>query len=122
MRETTILIDTPPKMKRAIDWLNKIPVDEVMELRLRPYKPTRSQQANRRYFKIISLIAEHTGHDKDELHEALKMKFLGRTGLELEGYLYEVPVSSAKLTTKQFAEYMEQCEAWMVTTLGIWLE
>ena len=48
-----------------------------MELTLRPYKPTRSEVANKRYWAIVSKCAEHTGHDKDELHEMFKQRFLG---------------------------------------------
>jgi len=122
VREQTILIDTPVKRDRALQWLAKIPVDEVMELSLKPYKPTRSHAQNRRYWLVIGKIAEHTGHDKDELHEAFKVRFLGVREIEVAGEQMKAPQSSARLKVKQFAEYAEQVEAWMVSTLGIWLE
>ncbi len=122
MTPQTILIDTPAKRDRAVKWLAAIPVDEVMELTLRPYKPTRSEQQNRRYWLIITKIAEHTGHDADELHQALKAKFLGMATVELDGHVVEVPRSSAKLKVKEFAEYSERVESWMIETLGIWIE
>lgn len=122
MTPQTILIDTPTKRDRAVAWLSKIPVDETLELTLKPYAPTRSEVANRRYWKIVQTIAEHTGHDKDELHCALKARFLGVATVELDGKTVEVPKSSAKLKSKEFAAYAEQCEQWMVETLGIWLE
>ena len=122
MTPQTIIIDTPSKRDRAVKWLAHIPVDEVMELSLRPYKPTRSQIQNARYWAIVTKISEHTGHDKDELHEMLKMRFLGTQTSELEGETITHQRSSARLKVKEFAEYMERCEAWMVETLGVWLE
>lgn len=122
MTPQTILIDTPQKRDRAVKWLAQIPVDEVMELTLRPYAPTRGEQQNKRYFAIIQKIAEHTGHDKDELHEMFKARFLGVTQTEIAGETIKHQRSSAKLKVKEFAEYMEQVEAWMIQTLGIWLE
>lgn len=122
MQPVTIIIDSPAKRDRAAAWLGKVPIDEVHELLFRPYKPTRSQQANRRYWKIIGMIAAHTGHDADELHQALKARYLGMSRVELDGKTTEVPRSSAKLKVKEFNEYMERVESWMVETLGIWLE
>lgn len=122
MHAQTILIDTPEKRDRAVVWLAKIPINEVMQLTLAPYQQTRSQVANRRYWAIIGKISEHTGHDKDELHEALKAKFLGTKRCELLELPYEVCRSTARLNTKEFMHYMEQVESWMISTLGIWLE
>ena len=122
MAPQTILIDTPAKRDRAAKWLSQIPVDEVMELELRPYKQTRSEIQNKRYWKILSLIAEHTGHDKDELHEMFKARFLGSQETEIAGEKIIHQRSSARLTVKDFATFMEQVESWMVSTLGIWLE
>ena len=122
MTPQTIIIDTPVKRDRAVKWLSSIPIDEVLELTLKPYTPTRSEVQNRRYWLILTKIAEHTGHDKDELHEMLKARFLGTQTSDLAGEPITHQRSSAKLKVKEFAEYMEQVESWMVTTLGIWLE
>lgn len=122
MTPVTIIIDGPPKRDRAAQWLAKIPVDEVIELSLKPYKPTRSQQQNSRYWLIITKISDHTGHDKNELHEMFKNRFLGMQTTEIAGETITHQRSSAKLKVAEFQEYMERVEAWMVETLGIWLE
>lgn len=122
MHAQTILIDTTAKRDRVLSWLAKVPIDEVMELTLRAYKPTRSEMQNRRYWKILTLISDHTGHDKDELHEMLKMRFLGTQESTIAGETITHQRSSAKLKVSEFAEYMEKCESWMIETLGIWLE
>lgn len=122
MTPQVILIDSDAKRDRAVKWLSRIPVDEVLELTLKPYSPTRSELANRRYFAIVQKIAEHTGHDKDELHSALKARFLGVSTVVLDGKTVEVPRSSSKLKVKEFAAFSEQVEAWAIEHLGVWLE
>ena len=99
-----------------------IPLDEVLELSIKPYKPTRSQVQNRRYFKILTEIARVSGHQTEELHEMFKAKFLGTQLNELAGETVTHQRSSTKLTTKEFAEYMERVESWAIETLGVWLE
>lgn len=122
MTPATIIIDTPAKRDRAVKWLARVPVDEVMELSLRPYKPTRSQAQNARYFLIIEKIAEATGNDKLDVHEACKQMFLGTQETELAGQTVSHGRSSARLKVKEFAEYVERVEAWAVETLGVWIE
>lgn len=122
MTPTTIIIDSEAKRDRAAKWLSRIPCDEVMELALRPYKPTRSDRQNRRYWKLLELVAQHTGQDKDEIHEAFKAKFLGNQETTIGGETITHQRSSARLMVKDFAEYMERCEQWIVETLGVWLE
>ena len=122
MQPVTIIIDGLPKRDRAAAWLGKIPCDEVYELSLRPYKPTRSQQQNARYWLLLTKIAEHTGHDKDELHEMFKVKFLGTMERELAGEKITAIRSSARLKVREFRDYMEQVEHWAIETLGVWLE
>ena len=118
----TIIIDSPAKRDRVVAWLGKVPIDEVHELSLRPYKQTRSQQQNARYWLLLTKIAEHTGHDKDELHEMFKAKFLGAGERELAGETVTFIKSSAKLKVKEFVEYSEKVEHWAIEHLGVWLE
>lgn len=55
---------------------------------------------------LIPILAEHLGYDKDDLHEALKMKFLR---VKLDDDL-ETVKSSAKLTTEEYSRWMEDCQ------------
>jgi hypothetical protein len=118
----TIIIDSPARRDRAVAWLGKIPCDEVLELALRPYKPTRSEKQNARYWLLLTKISEHTGHDKDELHEMMKARFLGSFEKEIAGEKITAIKSSARLKVKEFLEYSERVEHWAVETLGVWLE
>jgi hypothetical protein len=122
MTPITIIIDGPQKRERAVQWLSRIPVDEVMELTLRAYKPTRSERQNKRYWLLIQKIAEHTGHDAADIHELMKFKHLGTEEKELGGEKITTVKSSAKLRVNEFKDYSDRVEAWAVSTLGVWLE
>lgn len=122
MTPTTIIIDGPPKRDRAAAWLAKIPCDEVLELSLKPYKQTRSQQQNARYWLLLTKISSHTGHDKDELHEMMKARFLGPFEREIAGETITAIRSSARLKVGEFRDYMERIESWAIEHLGVWLE
>jgi hypothetical protein len=122
MTPITIIIDGPLKRERAVQWLSRIPVDEVMELTLKAYKPTRSERQSRRYWALISKIADHTGHDAADLHEMLKVRFLGTEILELNGEKITTVKSSAKLKVNEFRDYSDRVEAFAAETFGIWME
>ena len=122
MTPQIIILDSPAKRDRAVKWLAQIPLDEILELTIKPYKLTRSQEQNARYWLIVAKIAEFTGHDRYEIHEFLKARFLGITETEIAGETVKHQRSSAKLKVGDFAEYMEKCESFAITTLGIFLE
>jgi hypothetical protein len=122
MQAQVIIIDSHEKRDKAAKWLARIPVDEVLELSLRPYKPTRSEQQNRRYWLILSKISDATGHDKDELHYFFKQKFLGMQETEVAGETLAHQRPSSNLKVKEFAEYSERVEQFMVDKLGLWIE
>ncbi len=122
MTPQTFLIDSPEKRDLAVQWLSRIPIEDVIEVSVRPYKPTRSQLQNRRYWLILQKIKEVTGHETDELHEIFKSKFLGVQTSEIAGREVTHQRSSARLKTSEFAEYMERVESWAIEHLGVWLE
>jgi|ERR1700722_12459179 len=76
-----------------------------IELVLRPHKAKRTSWANAYYWGVvIALFAEHCGYDAEEMHEALKMRFLVRE----RGPMPTIR-SSAALSTAEFAEYVDKC-------------
>lgn len=92
----------------------------------RALKKDRSIQQNRYYWSvIIDLISEHTGFNREEMHEVLKHKFLRYTvwvpkkdGIKEQSIIAK---STASLTTKQFEEFMSQIRQWASSDLGIFL-
>lgn len=75
----------------------------------------RSEQQNRYYWGVVvDLLAAHTGYTSDEMHEALKMKFLRITLPNLP----DTVQSTARLTKDQFSEYIEKIQKWAATEMG----
>lgn len=98
---------------------------QAVEVILRPLKKTRSAQANRYYFGVVlALIAEETGHHKDELHEFFKDEFLTPKVIRLEddaGGAIERKIhpSTTRLTTKEFTDYVERVREFALHRLNI---
>jgi hypothetical protein len=83
-------------------WLNTLAGQRV-ELTIRPARTERSLQANKYYWGVIvPLLGEYCGYDKDDMHAALKLKFL--TGPDGK------PKSTSNLSKAQFAEFVTQCQ------------
>ena len=74
----------------------------------------RSVQANAYLWGVCyAVIAEWSGHDADEIHEALKEKFLVPHADSLpSGQTLSVRPSTASLDSKAFAEYVEHVRRW----------
>jgi len=77
-----------------------------IEVVLRKQKVERSNQQNSYYWGvIIEILKNHTGYTKDEMHEALKEKFL--SAIPDEHGLKKIR-STAKLNTTEFEEYLDK--------------
>ena len=84
---------------------------------------TRSNMQNSYYWKcIIQGLAEELGYFPNEMHDALRAKFLS----EYEMISFndnQIAInkigSTTALNTKQFEQYTEQIRVWALTDLGI---
>ncbi len=83
-----------------------------IELTIRKERHTRSLNQNKYYWGvIIEILSNNFGYDKEEMHEALKFKFLKKhedTDLVTVG-------STAKLSTAEFTEYIDGVVRWAAT-------
>lgn len=90
----------------------------------RPLKKGRSNEQNRYYWGVcIALLSEHTGFDREEMHEILKRRFLRHTVWvhHKDGIQEQVVISktTTKLTTKQFEEFLTGIRQWSAQDLGV---
>lgn len=84
---------------------------------------TRSNMQNSYYWKcIVQGLAEELGYFPNEMHDALRCKFLS----EYEMISFndnQIAInkigSTTALNTKQFEQYTEQIRVWALTDLGI---
>ncbi len=83
-----------------------------IELTIRKERHSRSLSQNRYYWGvIIEILSNNFGYDKEEMHEALKFKFLKKhedTDLVTVG-------STAKLSTAEFTDYIDEIIRWSST-------
>lgn len=88
------------------------------------FKAQRSNEANGRYWAILTEIAENvqiTGKwfDRDVWHEWMKQKFAPQSEAP-DGTL--IPMSTARMNTEQFAKYMTQVEVCAAQEFGMEFE
>ena len=90
-----------------------------VEVTVREYKSQRSNPQNSYYFGVvIRILCDHTGYTREEMHEALKFKFLRIPG---ENGLPDTCISTTKLNTKQFEAYLSEVRQWAGQELGCFI-
>ena len=68
----------------------------------------RSVQQNRYYWLVASMLSDHTGFTKDEIHAILKSKFLRTEKVNQDsGAVYEYVKSTTELSTVEYEEYLD---------------
>jgi hypothetical protein len=107
------LVDRPRFMRELTTFAGR-----PVEITVRVRRGKRSDQQNAYYWGVvIALLAEHLGYQADEMHEALKFKFLREHDGEREG-LPRVR-SSAALNTSEFQTYIENVVTWAGAEFGL---
>ena len=77
-----------------------------IDITLCKHRAPRSLSQNGYYWAVVvPLLAEHCGYEREEMHEALKMKFLLVHGESA----FPTLRSTTELDTAEFTEYIEQC-------------
>lgn len=91
------------------------PVEVIIE----PEKRYRSVQQNRYLWGVVyRLIADHTGHSAEEIHEMMKFRFNQRR-LEVGGDILDYGGSTTELTTAEFEVYAEAIRRWAAEKLSL---
>lgn len=95
-----IIIDRAVDFAKLRSRLEGFEVDVV----LRRHRKPRSLSQNAYYWAVVvPLLAERAGYDDEEMHEALKWRFLQSRGGDLPSVR-----STADLDTVEFTTYIEQ--------------
>lgn len=76
----------------------------------------RSLNANALYWRWISIIADETGNDKDDIHEAFKAKYLEPVERLVMGEMVPV-LTTANLNTREMSAYMDKVYAFATNEL-----
>ena len=84
-------------------------------------KNKRTLDQNALLWLWLTCIENETGTDKDDLHEYFKGKFLGFKQNVFNGESYDVRLTTKKLNTAEFTEYLNKINQFASTELGIYL-
>ena len=97
------IIANPKRAEETAAYLLRLPTSPALQVEIKPYKKNRSTSQNRLYWMWLNFLSEHTGSTPDELHQEMKVRFLGVEHIEVKGVHLILPKSTTTLTTKEFA-------------------
>jgi hypothetical protein len=91
----------------------------AVEIVIKRVRATRSNQQNRFWWGVVvPTLGEHCGYTNDEMHEALKHKFL-RLDADPDQFGLVRVRSTATLNTKEFTDLIENVVTWAGSEFGI---
>jgi len=92
---------------------------QEVEIQVRKKKSQRSINQNAAYWGIaIEILCEHTGYDKETLHDALRQKFASRVDAETGLTVIE---STTKMDTVRFMKYYDDIQRWAMDFLNVYI-
>ncbi len=100
--------------------VSKLNLDKPWSVTINPYVKKRSLDQNALMWKLTTLIAEETGHSKDEMHSILTHMFLAPRSIEYQGTIYE-RYETKNLPTDEMSAYIERLYAFAAGELGLLL-
>lgn len=104
---------------RFYEYLRSLEGNQV-EVIVRKARSQRSLQQNRYYWGVIvQMLGDHCGYTSEEMHEALKEKFLGYERSE-ETELLKIR-STAVLSPDEFVQYTNRIVMWAAQKLSVYI-
>ena len=127
---TTIIITNPATRLRALDAVRgqTASVDSPLIVTIDRYRSKRSSDQNRRMWAMLRDIAEQVRprgdvYATETWHHYFRERFLPHEDVRLpNGQVLSMAVSTTTLSTKDFADYMTQVEAWAAEHGVEWAE
>ena len=124
MAKETIIITNEALRKTALFTIGALDLEKPWKLTIERETKRRTLSQNALLWKwldeVTQHVMEHTGHDKDELHEFFKAKFLPARNVSVGAYLASYR-STKNLTTAEMSEYMDRIYAFCTSELGLFL-
>ena len=115
------VVGTPLIRDNAISDIRDLPLDYSHEVIIRKAKSKRSLQQNALYHKWCELLANETGYTKAQWHEYFKAKFIApKTEMitMFDKTVPEKPVTTTRESVKEFTEYLNEIELWVMDNMG----
>jgi hypothetical protein len=112
MNKTIYQIKDNDTLGRCIRHIGNLHPDKTWTITIEKKGISRSTQQNALYWKWLSIMGDHFGYTKDEMHEELAARFLGIVERKtIGGHKIMEPRSTATLKTKEFSDYMDMIHA-----------
>tara|TARA_B110000285_G_scaffold31193_1_gene32143 strand:- start:7315 stop:7686 length:372 start_codon:yes stop_codon:yes gene_type:complete len=90
--------------------LKELDQDKLWSVTVKPYKSTRSLDANAYYWNLVAELADYFGlKSKDEMHEVLLYKLLSEEK-QIKNLKVMTIGSTATLNASDFNAYLERCK------------
>ena len=117
-----IIIRGEEQRAHACRVISGLDISKPWRVTIAPYRKVRSlSQSNLMWAwldEVADHVREHTGMDKDEIHEFFKARFCPPSFLALGGEAVQRKTTT-KLDTAQMSRYLEDIRSWCFSTLGI---
>ena len=110
-----VILRTEENRESAIRRIKAVRLDQERPLGvwIGPYKKIRSLEQNALYWKLIGMVSEATGHDRDVLHYFFKKRAFGYRTESIGDEVIEVVPSSSKASKGDFSELIEHVQAFI---------
>lgn len=115
------ILRTPLIRDNAIQAVKDLPLDGTHEVVIQAHKSKRSRAQNDLMWTWFELLANETGYTKDNWHEYFKAKFIAPETEMLVMFDKTIPsqeVTTTKKNVKQFTEYLQRIELWVMDNMG----
>lgn len=107
------------ELARAADVVRGLTPQKPWRITLSPYRAKRSHEQNALLWAIYTEMCKGTGHTPEELHEAMKKKFLPPRFIEVGDESIPVVGSTAGMDIQEFSNFLEQVQAFAAAELGV---
>ena len=125
MAKETIIIRNESLRKMVLLTIGALDLAKPWKVTIERESKRRTLSQNALMWKWIDEVAghvhEYTGHDKDEIHEFFKLRFLDTRRIEMGDAVEYIPGSTKNRTKAEMSEYMERIYVWATTELGLFL-
>lgn len=89
-----------------------------VEVIVRKPERTRTHPQNAYLWMVYGIIAKHTGHTTEEIHEVMK-KMFNKKLVTVGSHVVEIGATSTTLSTVAFSEFVENVRMFASTDLGL---
>lgn len=116
---------TPDVAARMKADVMRLPCDGSIRVIVEPVEDARSDAQNRRYWALIGAAQdwieqqEKRRLSKDTIHEWLKQERFGLAVEMINGKVQHVPKRTRTMSKREFGEYAEWAEHYMLDTWGV---